>query len=265
MRTIDLKELEVIQMDVLQVLDDFCEQNDISYSLGCGTMLGAIRHKGYIPWDDDIDIYILRKDYEKLISVFPDTYKNIKLVSLERDEKWPRAYAQAFDVRTIMREEADTYEIGIGIDVYPIDEVPADEIEWKKYNKRRLLLQYANEMKYCPFRKDRSLKKNIILALCKFALLPLSQRNIGKIIDKYAKKYDGSNSGYVFECCQGMFQKRPFKRSCLEEVVKIPFEDRFFNGMKDYDSYLSNGYGNYMQLPPKEKQVSHHRFVAYWK
>ena len=78
-------------------------------------------------------------------------------------------------------------------------------------------------------------------------------------------KYRGTESPYVFECCQGIFQKRPFKRSALENIIDMPFEDRTVCGMRDYDEYLRNAYGDWRKLPPEEKRIVHHVFDAWWK
>ena len=139
MKEINIEELKLIQLDILQAIHDFCEENHIKYSLACGSMLGAVRHKGYIPWDDDIDVYLMRDDYEKLISSFPKVYKNVyELASLERDSKYARAYARAYNNKTIQYNGTREKEVrGIGIDVYGSDFVPDDETAWLKDNRRR--------------------------------------------------------------------------------------------------------------------------------
>ena len=110
MKRIGKEELKMIQMDVLSAIHHFCLEHEIKYSLGCGSMLGCARHKGYIPWDDDIDIYMLREDYNKLIREFPDIYEeHYKFVTLERDEKWQRAYGKAYDSTTIIKEETTNH------------------------------------------------------------------------------------------------------------------------------------------------------------
>ena len=266
MNNIDIAELKKIQLDILEVIGRFCQDNDISYSLACGTMLGAARHKGYIPWDDDIDIYISRKEYKKLVEIFPQSVDDISLVSMERNKEWNRSYAQAYNNKTILKEGAETpIEIGVYIDVYPVDEVPDDDIEWTSYNKRRRALIHLYEIKYVKFSKNRSFLRNLILFIGKFFLFPFSSRFIAQQISNYAQIHNGKGYHRLFECVQGMLQKRPFDSSLMEEFVCVPFEDRMFLAMKDFDVYLTNGYGNYMQLPPKEKQISHHEFEAYWK
>lgn len=267
MKSIDVIELKKIQLDILDTVHEFCVEHNIKYSMACGTMLGAIRHKGYIPWDDDIDIYLLREEYNKLLTMFPEELNNIKLASLSRDKKWGRAYAKAYDRRTLICDAGNPYMIGVGIDVFPIDTVPANELEWNKYDSRRRKFQRIYELKVSMwFRKGRSLWKYFFIPLNKLILLPFSVRTLGMFLDRYSQKYNKeTNSSYVFECCQGILIKRPFKRSTLEEVVETPFEDRIFMGMKNYDDYLKNAYGNYMQLPPKEKQVTHHIQKAWWK
>lgn len=266
MKKIDLDELKLIQLDILSVIDGFCRDNDIKYSLGCGSMLGAARHKGYIPWDDDIDIYLLRSEYEKLVMLFPESLMHVKLASLQRDKKWDRAYSKAYDDRTEMQDAGNKYRIGIGIDVFPIDTVPDNSEDWLRYDKIRRRYQRLYEWKISmPFRKGREWWKYLFLPFTKLVLLPFSTRRIAQFLERYSMKYRGLNSPYVFECCQGIFQKRPFKRTALDNLIDMPFEDRVVLGMKDYDEYLSNAYGDWRKLPPMEKRVAHHVFDAWWK
>lgn len=265
-KRIELDELKIIQLDILTSVDKFCRNNGIKYSLGCGSMLGAARHKGYIPWDDDIDIYLLREEYEILLNYFPDLYENIRLASLQRDKEWDRAYSKAYDIRTEMQDAGNTYRVGVGIDVFPIDTVPDNKEEWLRYDKKRRIYQRIYEWKQSMiFRKGREWWKYFFLPFTKFFLLPFSARRIALFIENYSMKYREMNSPYVFECCQGIFQKHPFKRSALENVIDMPFEDRIVYGMQEYDEYLSKAYGDWRKLPPVEKRVAHHVFNAWWK
>lgn len=266
MNKIGVEEQKRIQLDVLSVVDRFCRENDINYSLGCGTMLGAARHKGFIPWDDDIDIYLFRKEYNKLISLYPDVVDDVKIASLERDVKWDKSFSKAYNAMTLVKDGGNSYKVGVGIDVFPIDKVPEDENEWISYDRKRRHYQRIYELKNSMlFRKGRPMWKYLFLPFTKLLLLPFSSRDIAKFLDRYAQKYDEIESEDVFECCQGIVLKHKFKRSTLENVMDMPFEDRMFKGMVDYDDYLTNVYGDWRKLPPVEKRTSHHLYNAWWK
>jgi lipopolysaccharide cholinephosphotransferase len=261
------EEIKSVQLDILQAIDSFCRNNGIRYSMACGTLLGAVRHKGYIPWDDDIDIYLLREDYNKLLASFPSVYGgHYELVSLERNSRWDKPFAKAFDNRTIFVENAvNSVEIGVNIDVYPIDDVPDDESRWKKYDKKRRFFQKAYSVKSIKLNPKRSVSKNILLLLMKFPTVFVSKRLFAKFLSRLAQKHNGRGYDSVFECVQGMLQKNKFKKTLFNDLCEYSFENYYFMGFKNYDEYLRNGYGNYRELPPEEKRVTHHDFVAWWK
>lgn len=264
---ITLNQLKVIQMDILEAIDEFCNEQNIRYSLACGTLLGAIRHKGYIPWDDDIDIYLPRTDYNRLISTFPQEYKGrYKISSLERDSEWERPYAKAYDNRTLLHEKVLMKRmIGVNIDIFPIDEVPDDEYEWKRYDRKRRLVQKLFWMKYVPASQGRSIFKKIAIFLFQVVTFFVNKRKCAYRLDKIAQQYNGSGYKRYFECCQGISQKNPFPKSLFDKIICIPFEDRRFKAFSNSNIYLKNAYGDYMKLPPEEKRVSNHNIRAYWK
>ena len=264
---ISIDEVKQLQLDVLDAIDKFCEENSIVYSMACGTMLGAVRHKGYIPWDDDIDIYLLREDYRILIERFPKVYKNYyELISLERDDNWDRPYAKAFDNRTIVEENANcAVLIGVNIDIYPIDDVPDDEKRWLQYNRRRRFYQKLVPIKYLKWSSSKSLMRNVLLILSKVPLSIISCRRLARFLSAYAEKNNGNGFCHVFECVQGMLQKNRFDKNLFNEIERYPFEDRIFKGFANSDEYLRNAYGDYMKFPPIDQQVSHHDFSAWWR
>lgn len=266
MKEIKLEELKVIQMDILSAVHNFCAEHGIKYSLACGTMLGAARHHGYIPWDDDIDIYLLRQDYNKLIQMFPDYLDGkYRFVTLERNKKWNRAYGKIYDSRTILKELSKTpFQLGVNIDVFPIDKVPENKSVWEVYNKIRRFFQNVYSIKVMEFRRERNACKNISLFFGKVLLIPFSSRVIALLLKKIATKYNAIPSKLVFETVQGLYQKNPFPMTLFDKLGLYQFEDRQYYGFLDADTYLTNGFGNWKQLPPKHKQVSHHVFKAYW-
>lgn len=265
-REIDLKELKVLQMDILSAIDEYCSINNIKYSLACGTLLGAIRHKGYIPWDDDIDIYIPRDDYKKLVLTFPELYKErYKIISLERDSLWDRPYAKAYNAETYLKESSiEKKRIGVNIDIFPVDDVPIGE-EWTKYDKKRRFEQKLFLLKFVKLDLHRNILKNIVLIIFRVITSFISTRSWAERIDRKCQQFNGRGYRHYFECCQGILQKKPFPKELFDEIMDVLFEDRFFKCFVDADCYLKNGFGNYMQLPSEEKRVTHHSFKAYWK
>ena len=267
-KRIDVDELKSIQLNILMVIDEFCRNNSINYSLACGSLLGAIRHKGYIPWDDDIDIQLLREDYNKLMVEFPQLFSHISLISLERDKRWNRAYARAYDTRTIEKEgvNGEIEGLGVGIDVFPIDKVPNNERQWLSYNKLRMFIQNIYQLKLMRWSKTRSVINNIIVILSHVVLFPFSLRFIARLIDSFAQRYNLYSSNYLFENCQGIGKNRNrFQLIDFSDYVDTDFENNKLKIIVGYDDYLKNTYGNYMVLPPAEKQVSQHQFSAFWR
>ena len=267
MEALDRQAIRTVQLDVLQAIDGFCRREGLRYSLACGTMLGAVRHKGYIPWDDDIDIYLLREDYEKLMASFPAVLDgHVQLASLERDPDCDMAFAKAYDNRTLYFEYAHPSEgLGVNIDVYPIDDVPDDDRAWKRYDRRRRFFQKAYQVKFIRIVRERSLLKNALLVLMKLPVLAISRKRLARFLSRYSQKFNGRGYCSVFECAQGLLQKHKFPKSLFDQMAGYPFEDRVFQGFEDADSYLRNAYGDYMKLPPVEKRVTSHLFEAYWK
>lgn len=277
MKEIDINELKTIQMDILGAVHRFCVSHNIRYSLACGTMLGCARHKGYIPWDDDIDIYLLREDYNRLIDIFPDTLEgHYKFACLERTSDYCIPFGKVYDDRTVFQEShAYTSYIGVNIDVFPVDAVPDNDDAWLRYDKKRRFwqnlfgLKIGGDIKVLRFHSDRSLLKNIGMSfrklIVKILFSLISLRTFAKLLQRIAMKYDKKQSKRVFECCQGAFQKHPFPRSLFDDLRPMPFEGREFMAFADYDAYLTNGFGNWRELPPEEKRISHHTFKAWWK
>lgn len=270
MRIIDtIEELKTIQLDVLLAFHQFCIDNNLKYSLAAGSLIGAVRHKGFIPWDDDIDVYMLREDYDKLNSIFPSNYKSMyEFVSMKRDCNWHRAYGVLFNKRTIKREFIiDPYsDMGIGIDIFPIDDVPDKFSEWKRYNKLRIFLRDIFTMKNLVVSNTRSIWKNTLIILSKVFLFPITYKFLAKIMNKYSQIHNGKGFLHVYENCLGVYNvKSPWLKKSFDNVIDAEFEGHKVKIMEGYDDYLSCVYGDYMQLPPEEKRITHHAFEAYWK
>lgn len=173
-----------------------------------------------------------------------------------------------YDDRTFYYEHKSSIEkqIGVNIDVFPVDYVPDDESEWLRFNRKRRLIVFMNSAKYVALRlKNRTLLKNVGLIVLKILLFPFSAQFMVRYVDTFIRQYNRQKTNRYFECACGIIQKRPFLKSDFDETITHVFEEYTFCIMKGYDDYLSNGFGDYMTLPPIEKRVSHHYFKAYWK
>ena len=243
----------------------FCEDHHIMYSLACGTLIGAVRHQGFIPWDDDVDIYMLRNDYNRFLDIYHDETGHYQAISLETSKDWKQPYAKVFDTHTLLIEQSNTNVdgVGFGIDVFPIDAAPDSLADWQKYEKRRVLLQRLFGMKKMVWREGRSLAKNIFLYMMKFFLLPFSMRSMAKMIDRYAKKYNDMSTSYLAESCFGNPNNR-FAHADFSTSVDIYFQGHQLKAMNGFENYLRAFYGDYMKLPPKEQRITHHAFKVFW-
>lgn len=267
MTSINLEELKQIQLEILSFIDDFCQTNAIDYSISGGTAIGAIRHKGYIPWDDDIDIMMKRDDYEKFISTFKDPNGVYKLHCLENDDNFSLPFAKVEDSRTLLFENCTLETLGINIDIFPSDYLgntleqsvqAVDKICNERFKlKCKLIL---------PGRKN-SLIKRIGICFFKVLYLSLSKRRIAMRIQKLAKSFnDNDSKKYCGVIVWGYGKKEIIPSTLFNCYSRVDFENRKFSIVKDYNTYLSSVYGDYMQLPPIEKRQSPHTLNnVYWK
>ncbi len=267
MKKIELAELKKIQLEILKDVHVYCIKKGINYSLGYGTLIGAIRHKGYIPWDDDIDIIMPRADYEKFIIEFNKENKKYKVIAPCILSMSYAPYANVINTETILVEEhiSNDYEMGIKIDVFPIDNVPSNTI------RRKILYAKVKLIKELIIYKNNNLSslrhhwKKILSRVVKsvFSKVDLSLR-LEELAS--AQNIKNLNSGIVNNivwcACD---EKGCFPKSALKEYINVSFENNEFKALFGYDDFLKAHYGDYMKLPPKEKQINHHDFVAYWK
>lgn len=268
MKKIIKEELKQIQLEILDNVDLFCREHNIRYSMSCGTMLGAVRHGGYIPWDDDIDIYMLREDYNRFEAIFPKIYKDrFAIFSLKRRKDSTYAFTKVYDIRTICHEKyLDSVNPGVNIDVFPVDDVPDDEVEWKHYNSRRRKLLLDLRHSGLRFSRINSFIKNCGVIVYWFKYFFTDRRKLVEQIDIFAQTHNGKGYERGFECVMGMNVKQPFRKSLFEDLIDYRFEGHVFKGFKDYDEFLTCAFGNdYMTPPPLEKRISYHSYDAYWK
>lgn len=261
-KEINVEGLKKIQLDILTQVAEFCDQNGLKYFIGYGTLIGAIRHKGYIPWDDDIDIVMTRADYQKLLTCFK--VQNLEIVSPELNRDCPYTFAKIYNTKTQLIELFDIkFDIGINIDVFPLDYFPDDVHESEKLMKRIHRLRCVIGAKGITLVSKRSLIKNIILLMGKCVCSFLDYRTFIKKIVVHSQAYNETN--FVGNAVWGYGMKERVPKEIFNDCVNVEFEGRKFKAPIGYDRWLRHIYGDYMQLPPEEKRVTHHAFKAYWK
>ena len=264
MEKLDLEGLKKVQLEILDVVNEFCQKHQINYWLDCGTLIGAIRHKGYIPWDDDIDIGMLRSDYDKFMKLFNEENSRYQFYSIENNKDFLVAFGKVLDTKTILYEpnKEQGIKLNINIDVFVYDNAPDDEMLCQKmFKKRDMYLKLRYAQLYPNFYDKTSLKKKIMRFFLKIYLKLLPKNYYTKKIIKNSRKYidcDTKRVGNFTSVSKFVGDKELFK-----EFIKVEFEGRKYPAPIGYDTWLRNIYGDYMKLPPVEKRVSHHEFEAY--
>ena len=257
MKQLNIQETKQIQLDILQFIHDCCEKNGIRYSICGGTLIGAIRHKGFIPWDDDIDIFLLREEYDKLIKAFKDDGGRYVLHCLENDPKYNYPYAKVEDSKTYVSEKVTAYRLGVNIDVFPVDNCCDTEEESIAYIKGAKKHQALYKGKLVIPGKRNSFMTRLSIYGVKLVTCFSSLRRLAEKLTAYSKG-GKENSKYVATMVSGYGVRELQLRSNFSEFVSVPFEDRRFQAIKEYDGYLRKVYGDYMKFPPEEKRHSPH-------
>lgn len=258
-RHISLEEMRIIQLDILDAVHEFCMARGLRYSLGGGTLLGAVRHKGYIPWDDDIDIMMPRPDYERFISEFAGYRSNMSLQNYDNDPQCYLIFSKVYDNRTVL-EEGLMLRNGVAIDVFPIDGLPA-ETELDSYWAE---LSHTSHRIYRMTRRYKNTLWKDVKLWVKKLYHPSRAKNI-RILKKQLAGYDFATADFAGAITGSYGKKEHMSASTFRTYVTLPFEGREYMAIADYDSYLTKHYGDYMQLPPEDKRCTHHTYEAWWK
>ena len=260
MKKIDINECHKLLLGIAKEFDAICTKHKIPYYMLGGTMLGAIRHKGFIPWDDDMDFGVPRKYYDKLISVLekelPErykcyTYKNCRQIIFP--------YIKITDRNTFIynskEKNIDKMLIGVNIDIFPLDICDASDRKIKAVYRWIKISQ----MVYAKSINGSKVKKYIKLFL-KF-IFPLSKNQVARIIDNKIVRL--KKGAYLGNLIGRWREKEIIPVEWYGECNKYDFENLELNGFKDYDSYLKKLYRNYMELPPENKRFVHSEDIYY--
>ena len=255
----NLKKLQEHELEILKYFDKLCRDNNLEYYLAYGTLLGAIRHDGFIPWDDDIDLHMKGKDYLKLIELLKEN-KNKKYFfqSLETEKNYYLLWNKVRMNNTIFIEKGwENNEIhqGISLDIFPLIDYPENDKDKKKIDRifkiSKLLID--NNMKENKNYKSYGTSGKILSKV--FKLIPQKIRN--KIVIKnikYLCQYE-SNNEYYYSTVWGT--KKTFNKEWFKTSTDTNFEKKLFKTPIGYKKYLEKVYGDYMKLPKEEDRVGH--------
>lgn len=261
MKNITLEESKKIQLAILDAIDLFCTSNKLRYSLAYGTLIGAVRHKGFIPWDDDIDIMMPRPDYDKFLKLFKHEY--LKTQYYGNDKTCPMAFAKVIDDRTLVIQPNNLFHTGIWVDVFPIDGYPSDDggIYFNKISKK----VYALTKNRSLAKSEWKVVRNVLEYLVKHLLDPRPRSMVIRDYEKLIYSYDFEKSEFAgCSCCRDTY-KEIMPAEFFKSYIKLPFENKEYFCIKEYDMFLRNMYGDYMILPPVDQRIGHHDYKMYWK
>lgn len=273
MKEMTLQDVQAVSLGILKHLDSFCKEHKIKYSLGYGSLIGAIRHKGFIPWDDDLDVVMMRDDFERFCSIYEDT-SEYKLFSVSRGNMYQPMGRLCEMQNTLVKTALPlfTEQTGVWIDIFPLDSVDEDK---QRFDERKYLIEESHKRIWQCRYYMREWKGVRSLVHIKDSLLwLLNVRNARKTINQLVNYHNdlcinfaSSDSKMMSMLVFPVYIQRDWSpKNVFEETIPIPFEDTCFQVMKGYDEWLRIIYGDYMQLPPEEKRKaghSSHRF--YWK
>ena len=260
---IDIENVKKIELQLLQEIHSFCEHHQLRYYLWGGTLLGAIRHQGFIPWDDDIDIAMPREDYEKFLKEYSSLKYGVS--DCYGDSRHPFWHAKFYQKNTKKIEKVHYekgYSIGVDVDIFVLDNYENYDSVLKTVKWRKNLLTWHGRS-LAP-KTNTSIKRKLVGFIARNILHYKANKTSCAANDK-AKSFGRNGNGLMLYVDCNLKQPLRLETQWFEKRELKKFEDKMFYVPINYDALLTACYGDYMTPPPKEKQVPHHHFVAYYK
>lgn len=255
---LSLEEIQQEELHILEAFDQFCKDNDLNYSIAYGTLLGAIRHSGFIPWDDDIDVTMPRPDFEKLLrseGPISDTL-NLKVVHCRMESKsgYPCAYAKLVNLDIAAEEPFVKYKTNqnLWIDIFPLDAV-ASKADLKALKAR---LELNTKLLNIPLIKSQSkpieLAKKILRLFFRDPFV--YARNIDSSLNSIDFESSDKIADYVTWIPDGFI---PYDKDAALKTISMPFEGRYFPVLSCWEEQLTGFYGDFMRIPPESERITH--------
>lgn len=261
----DLKHVQQVELKVLKEVISICESHNLKYYAYGGTALGAVRHGGFIPWDDDIDIAMFREDYDKLLKILDSELSDeYYVLNLYTHEKYYSTFTKVCLKGTEFKEEGSLpilYKQGIFIDIFPLDNVPKSKIKRKLYFREYDFHYHLLLNSIFKIETPNKISSFIHSVIHNFLNFYPKREGVVKRFMKYMARYNNKTNFVTVHPSRvdflkfgrnGFFDKRDFEPS-----KNVKFEDIEINIPYDYDKILTTYYGDYMTIPPKEERFNH--------
>ena len=265
-RFINLDELKQIELNILKEFDAYCRSNDLKYFLAGGTLLGAIRHQGFIPWDDDIDVLMPRPDYLRFHDLTKGKLNKYTVRSIYNCPKLhTRPFIRVVDDQYMTKLSTPPFYMPPWIDIFPMDGLPDDPKESKAHFKKAKKLKWLVARSWIPIEYTTKKKhKKILKKICFLPLRLLGHNYFLRKLEQYGMQYDYDKCDYVGCVVAGGHgaRERVLKSSFCKPVL-MRFEDSMFIGPYDYDTYLKHLYKKYMKIPSKKARQTH--LISAWE
>ena len=256
-KEITFEERKVLQLEMLKEIDAFCKRNGIRYSLAFGTLLGAVRHKGFIPWDDDVDIMMPLPDMLRFKKLFKSD--SIKYCDVDTHKYFAYGFSRLAQKRTLDKIGLFLKDSGVCIDLYPIVSIP-DHPQQRDvfFNKAEIL-----------FKRRKWFMKwgRIFFRISPIRYFPGYEKTMKEYRDflLYEIEYGNTNTYYVVAGPLNLREKMSYDFDPFKEMTEVEFEGYFFPSIFRYDKYLTLRYGDYMKLPPEDQRHPYHGGHLYWR
>ena len=258
-----LRQLQLTMLEILKIFDKFCREHDLKYSLYAGSLLGAVRHKGFIPWDDDLDVCMSRADYEKFLKLWQEfPVEGYVLQNKENSKYFDQSFSKIRkDHTTFLQDEwqIGNHHTGIFLDIFPIDRIPNSKLNRMVFKWHCMKYQLLTR-EFVPPKGNAVVRLgSAIILICtpKSRRERVRQRTLTKIT-KYNGQYNLETA--AIETMASL--RKPFAPDMLDAYVDLPFEDGQFMCFADWDDHLRRKFGDYMQLPPEEeREWRHHPLI----
>ena len=268
MKELSFQDIQKESNSILKFLKEKCEIHNITFFLGFGTALGAVRHKGFIPWDDDVDILMFRKDYERFKEVMRDEKGRYKLADVEIDNNYFLLMPKVYDTTTysVWPVSNIPYDYGVWVDIFIIDGISEDKNKQLKLSKKLNKIQDRYNFSIYKLKHYDNIKTKLHMFLKSWPKL-FGPRYFVKRLYKILKKemVDSNIVANMIFVPKNDRENFLFKKSIFGDGKLMEFEGELYNVPEKVENYLLMLYGNYMELPPVDQRKSHHSYKLYYR